>query len=81
METKEQLRREYVEWTVNLVEAHKRFESLLPSVEQIRDLEEPPSWVFTEELVAECEKAQKDEEKALAKIHEIVDKLSKLGGK
>ena len=78
MDTEEQLRGELTEWVVKSVEAHKRLVSLLPSAEHIPDLEEPSSWIFNEELFAEFDKAKKEEETASAKIHEIMDRLSKI---
>jgi len=78
METREQLLKEHTEWTVKYVKAHERVVSLLPPCKEIREGEEPPVWIPTMESLAEFESAKKDEETALAKLREIMEKLSQI---
>ncbi len=79
METRGQLLKQYTEWTVKYVKAHKRFVSLLPDVE-LRT-EEPTTYVLTPESLEEYEEAEQEVKAALAKLNEIRRKLALVGDK
>ena len=77
METREQLTKQHAEWTVKYVIAHERFMSLLPGC-NVEEGKELPVWTLTKESLAEIESAMKEEEQAMHKLHEIMEKCSKL---
>ena len=72
METEEELRHQFTEWTVKYVKANEHLNSLLPST----DLSQP--LLITPELLDEFTRAQEEVETALAKQREIIEKLSQL---
>jgi hypothetical protein len=72
VETEEELKRQFTEWTVKYVKANEYFNSLLPSA----DLSQP--FLITPELLDEFTRAQKEVETALTKQREIIEKLSQL---
>jgi hypothetical protein len=74
METKEELLKQYTEWTIKEVEAQKRLDSLLPNLEK----EAIPTIVLTSELITQFKKAEKELNNATAKLGEILQKLWKL---
>lgn len=75
METKEQLRKEFGEWIVKEMEAHKRRDVLLPSVEG-----KLPSYNITDLLDKSKDilDALEDMKTAIAKQQEVIEKLSQL---
>ena len=74
----DQLLKEYKEWTIKYIKAHECVVSLLPPVTDWGKKEKIHLWTPTKELLAEFDRAKKEEEAALAKLHEIRDKLWKL---
>ncbi|MBI2851805.1 MAG: hypothetical protein HYX84_01700 [Chloroflexi bacterium] len=74
MEIKEELKKEYAEWTKKYMKAHDQIGSLLP----IQTGEEIPRLVLTKELLGKFDKASKDEATALAKLRDIQEKLYQL---
>ena len=75
METREQLLAQHAEWAVKYVEAEERIRSVLPNLSEGKDL---TAWVPTRETLVEFEKAERDVNRALAKMRIIVEKLYKL---
>ena len=73
METKEQLLEQYAEWTTKYSEADKWLKRLLPR----SDSSKLKVWAPTKENLADFEKAERDVNRALAKLHKIMDKLYK----
>lgn len=78
METREQLLKEHAEWTVKYVEADKRLKALLPPVADLSKGEKLQPFIPTKESLAEFSRAEEDVKTALAKLREILDKLSQL---
>ena len=78
MSTKEQLLKEYTEWTVKYVKADERLKSLLPHVSEVSRGEEFQPFIPTEESLAEIANAEEDVNTARGKLREILDKLSEL---
>ena len=78
METKELLLTQYTEWKTKYAEAEERLRSLLPSLEDSGEGKEFTVWLLTKESLAEFEKAERDVNRALAKLRHIREKLYKL---
>ena len=74
MKIKEQLLKEHDEWLKKWVEAVKKYKALLPPFTSVGEKSEP--LIYTKEWLAERDSAEKDVKTALAKIHEIEEKLS-----
>ena len=72
METKEELKQQFTEWTVKYVKASEHLNSLLPSADLSQSL------LITPELLDEFTRAQEEVETALTKRREIIEKLSQL---
>ncbi len=79
METKQQLKKEYGKWTVKEMEAKKRLDVLLPSV-NLSEGVEMPSYNIIELLSKydEVLEAEKEMKTASAKCREILKKLNQL---
>ena len=79
METKEQLKKKHAEWTVKEMDAKKRLDNLLPSVDLSEGVE-PLSFNITD-LLAKYKKILEAEEElktASTKMQEIMEKLAQL---
>ena len=72
METEEELRHQFTEWTVKYVKANEHLNSLLPSADSSQPL------LITPELLDELPRAQEEVATALTKQREIIEKLSQL---
>ncbi len=70
METLEQLREQYTEWTARYIDANRRLTDLLPSADM-------DTWIPTKEYLADFDKAERDIKRILDKLHKIADKLYK----
>ncbi len=78
MGAREQLLKEHSEWTVKYVKAHEQVVALLPPVADVSRGERLIPWIPTVESLAEFDRAKNNEEVALAKLHEIMDRLWRL---
>ena len=78
METEEQLLEQHTEWIVKFVEADKRLKDLHPPLKGLSKGKQLKVWVPTKESLAAFEKAERDVNRALAKLHGIMKKLYKL---
>lgn len=73
MTTKQELLKQYKEWTIKQVKAQEYFYSLLPDEKG----GEIPTFVLTLEYIAQIEKAEKELFNATSRVRDI---LQKLGG-
>ena len=78
METRERLLEQQAGWTVKYGEADKCIKDLLPQVSDSSDRQDQKEWVPTKEYLAALEKAERDINRALAKLRQIGEKLHKL---
>lgn len=75
MPMKEQILKDYVDWTRKYIEAHKLVKSLLPPVTRLTKGDKLRKWIPTAKSLAEFENAKNEEEAALIKLQEIRDHL------
>ena len=78
METREQLLEQYTEWMTKYTEADRRVKDLLSPLAKSAKGRGLTAWVPTKENLAEFDKAERDLNRALTKLHEIMEKLYKL---
>ena len=78
MESREQLLEQHAEWAVKYMEADRRLKDLHPPLKGISKGKQLAVWVPTKESLAEFEKAKRDVNRALDKVHDIMEKLYKL---
>jgi hypothetical protein len=72
VETEEELKQQFTEWTVKYVKANEHLNSLLPSADLSQSL------LITAELLDAFTRAKEEVETALTKRREILEKLSQL---
>ncbi|UCE97982.1 MAG: hypothetical protein JSV74_01255 [Dehalococcoidia bacterium] len=75
---KEQILKDYVDWTRKYIEAHKSVKSFLPPTTRLTKDDKLIKWIPTAKSLAEFENAKNDEEVALTKLQEIRDHLWRL---
>jgi hypothetical protein len=78
METREELMEQHAEWITKYLEADKRLRELHPPLKGLLEKEQTENWVLTKESLVAFQKAERDLNRALAKIHKIMQKLYKL---
>ncbi len=78
MSMKEQILKDYVDWTRKYIEAHKSVKSFLPPTTRLTKGDKLIEWIPTAKSLAEFENAKNDEEAALTKLQEIRDHLWRL---
>ena len=78
MENSKQLIKEHNEWVSRYMEAHERFAALLPRTQDASKQEELALDAFTEELLVELHRVEKEIDMALGKMEEIWAKIASL---
>ena len=78
METREQLLEQHADWTAKYIEADRRLKDLHPPLKGLSKGKQLAVQVPTKESLAEFKKAKRDANRALDKLHGIMEKLYKL---
>lgn len=78
MSMKEQIFKDYIDWTKKYIEAHRSVKSFLPPVTKPAKGDKLTKWIPTARSLAEFENAKEEEEAALTKLQEIRDHLRRL---
>ena len=78
METREELLAQHTEWSTKYVGAEERLRILLSPMADSSKGEELTTYLPTKESLAEFKKAERDVNRAVAKLRHIMEKLYKL---
>jgi len=78
MSYREELFKEYAEWTTKWVEAEERYKALLPQAKDASKGEKLEYWVPTKESLAELEKIEIEIKEAQDRLREVREEIANL---